>query len=148
MVHDVNLIRNLITYQGENTISLHVPRSGGRDLSASAAYPPDYGDEVAKLHIHHMEACLNMYRYIYIYIYLFIYIHIYIYTYIYIYISVSDIVGVPHFPKRTPKRHLSKINYVLDRQVTDPVLPDLRGLITSGFKAFGAIVNFDMSWGN
>ena len=135
-MHDVNLIRNLITYQGENTISLHVPRSGGRDLSASAAYPPDYGDEVAKLHIHHMEARLNMYRYIYIY------------TCIYIYISVSYIVGVPHFPKRTPKRHLSKINYVLDRQVTDPVLPDLRGLITSGFKAFGAIVNFDISWGN
>ena len=65
-VHDANLIGYLSTYQGQHTITLHVPRSGGRDLSASAAYPPDYGDEVAQLHIRHMEACLIIFHYIYV----------------------------------------------------------------------------------
>ena len=46
------------------------------------------------------------------------------------------------------KKTSFQIKHVLDHQVTDPVLPDLRALINSGFKALGATLNFDMSWGN
>ena len=36
-----------------------MPRTGGKDLSKSAAYPRDFGREIARLHVDSMATYLN-----------------------------------------------------------------------------------------
>ena len=40
-----------------SSVSLVLPRCGGKDLKASGTYPLDFGREVCNLHVQAMVAC-------------------------------------------------------------------------------------------